>query len=161
LHARDRSRLCVLAGEDAIRAVVILASTGRRPSGPPCSPTRRIAGGFGRGYVGGCLWRRGGCYDHAVASPSSLGPSARAAQRMSSARMRIRHSRRSLSVRTRIPGAVTLDRSQAMPSRSKSALARITIAASRRDQALAKAIADTANRSMEDTGHRRIIGKRR
>ena len=31
----------------------------------------------------------------------------------------------------------------------------------RRDQAPAKTIAGTANRSMENTGHRRIIGKRR
>ena len=49
---------------------------------------------------------------------------------ISSCRARIRHSRRSLSFRTRTPGAVVLNESQATPSCTHSCLALFRIAAS-------------------------------
>jgi hypothetical protein len=69
----------------------------------------------------------------AIMSPWRISPSGSPAASVclvSSSRVRIRHSRRSRSLRTRAPGAVALNQSQATPASSQSSLARFRIAAS-------------------------------
>ena len=68
-----------------------------------------------------------------ITSPGRFLPTASpavSAALMSSCRARITHSRRSRSLRTRVPGAVAPSPSQATPASSQSALARFRIAAS-------------------------------
>ena len=68
-----------------------------------------------------------------ITSPGRFLPTASpavSASLMSSCRARITHSRRSRSLRTRVPGAVAPSPSQATPASSQSALARFRIAAS-------------------------------